>query len=29
LKKLEVPGPGNYELKERVIEGPKFSIGTS
>ena len=27
-KKLETPGPGQYKLPEKVIEGPKFGFGT-
>ena len=29
LKKINVPGPGEYQIPEKVVEGPKFGFGTS
>ena len=28
LKKLEVPGPGEYKPIEKAIEGPRYGFGT-
>lgn len=28
LKKLEVPGPGEYKINNTAVEGPKYGFGS-